>query len=52
MNVDLCPCGRELRLLNPASDIVKCVGCGRLPDQCTCVWETEPQVLVNVEGEA
>ncbi len=44
-----CPCGRELKLLNAASDTPKCVGCGHLPDQCTCschcgsraVWPSE-----------
>lgn len=31
-----CPCGRELRLLNAASDTPKCAACGRLPELCQC----------------
>lgn len=31
-----CPCGRDVKLLNPASDTPKCVGCGYPPADCTC----------------
>jgi hypothetical protein len=32
----LCGCGREVKLLNPASDTPKCVGCGYVPELCRC----------------
>jgi len=31
-----CRCGRELKLLNAASDTPKCVGCGYVPELCRC----------------
>jgi hypothetical protein len=31
-----CHCGREVRLLNEASDTPKCVGCGYVPALCRC----------------
>lgn len=35
--MDLCHCGRELRLMNEASDDPKCPGCGLLAEACTCM---------------
>ena len=34
--METCRCGRELALLNPASDTPKCPGCGRLSELCPC----------------
>ncbi len=43
---DLCRCGRSLRLLNAASDDPKCVGCGRLDEECVCV-ESPPVRIIE-----
>lgn len=32
-----CPCGREVKKLNAASDDPKCVGCGYPADLCRCL---------------
>lgn len=32
----ICPSGREVNVLNPASDDPTCVGCGYPPERCTC----------------
>jgi hypothetical protein len=34
--ISRCPCGREVRLLNEASDEPKCVGCGYIRELCRC----------------
>lgn len=33
---ETCRCGREVKLLNPASDTPKCVGCGYPSELCRC----------------
>lgn len=32
-----CPCGREIKKLNAASDTPKCVGCGYPAEVCRCL---------------
>lgn len=34
--IERCRCGRDMRLLNEASDTPRCVGCGYTPELCRC----------------
>jgi hypothetical protein len=39
-----CRCGREMKLINEASDDLKCSGCGFPDEGCTCT----PLMTVDV----